>query len=37
MDYFVNLDEKDVNDDKIFWKTIKPCLSDKVPSTNNWQ
>lgn len=35
MDYFANPDEKNVNDDKIFWKTIKSSLSDKAPSTDN--
>ena len=28
--YFANLDEKDILDNKLFWKTIKPALSDKV-------
>ena len=27
--YNQNLDEKDVTDSKKFWKTVKPCLSDK--------
>ena len=27
--YFVNLIIKDVTDNKKFWKTIKPCSSDK--------
>ena len=33
-DYFGILNEKNVNDDKQFWKAIKPVLSDKVRSTN---
>ena len=33
-DYFGILNEKNVNDDKQFWKAIKPFLSDKVRSTN---
>ena len=28
--YFANLNEKDILDNKLFWKTIKPSLSDKV-------
>ena len=27
--YFGNLNEKDIDDSKTFWKTIKPFLSDK--------
>ena len=27
--YFTNLNIKDVTDSKKFWKTIKPCFSDK--------
>ena len=27
---FANLNEKDLRDKKLFWKTIKPSLSDKV-------
>ena len=34
LDYFGNLNERNINDSKIFWKTIKPFLSDKVTSTN---
>ena len=26
-DYFGNLNEKNINDNKIFWKTIKPFLN----------
>ena len=33
-DYSGNLNEKNINDNKTFWKTIKPFLSDKVRSTN---
>ena len=29
-DYFGNLNDKSINDNKTFWKTIKPFLSDKV-------
>ena len=32
--YFENLHEKNINNNKTFWKTIKPFLSDKVRSTN---
>ena len=28
--YFANLNEKDILYNKLFWKTIKPSLSDKV-------
>ena len=31
-DYYNNLNEKDVNDNKIFWKTVKPFLLDKTVS-----
>ena len=27
--YFANLNIKDVTDNRHFWKTIKPCFSDK--------
>ena len=30
--YYSNLDEKKVTDNKTFWKTIKPFLSDKIVS-----
>ena len=30
MEYFVNLNEKDILNNKPFWKIIKPSLSDKV-------
>ena len=29
MNYYGNLNEKDVTDNKKFWKTVKPFLSDK--------
>ena len=28
--YYQNLSEKTVADNKLFWKTVKPSLSDKV-------
>ena len=28
--YFAKLNEKDILDNKLFWKTIKPSMSDKV-------
>ena len=31
-DYYEKLKEKDVNDNKTFWKTVKPFLSDKIVS-----
>ena len=30
--YHSNLDEKSVTDNKVFWKTVKPFLSDKITS-----
>ena len=33
MEYFANLNEKKISDNKTFWKTIKPFLSDKITST----
>ena len=27
--YYENLDERNVSDNKIFWKTVKPSLSEK--------
>ena len=30
--YYENLNEKPVVDNKLFWKTVKPLLSDKVAS-----
>ena len=32
-DHHANLDEKDVADNKQFWKTVKPLLSNKVKSS----
>ena len=32
-DYYGNLDEKDVIDNKKFWKAVKPLFSDKVKSS----
>ena len=29
-DFFNNLDVKRVTDNKQFWKTVKPCLTDKT-------
>ena len=29
-DHYVNLNEKDVADNKQFWRTVKPLLSDKL-------
>ena len=34
LDYFGDFNEKNINDNKTFWKTIKPVLSDKVRLTN---
>ena len=34
-EYFRNLNIKDLNDNKRFWKKIKPCFSDKGSETNN--
>ena len=33
-DHYANLDEKDVADNKQFWRIIKPLLSDKVKSSD---
>ena len=30
--YYDSLNEKDVSDNKTFWKTVKPFLSDKIVS-----
>ena len=30
--YYNSLNEKDVSDNKTFWKTVKPFLSDKIVS-----
>ena len=29
INYYGNLDEKDITDNKIYWKTVNPLLSDK--------
>ena len=34
-DYFGNLNEKNISDNKTFWKTIKPFLSDKITSMDD--
>ena len=31
-EYFANLNEKTITDNRIFWHTVKPFLSDKVKS-----
>ena len=30
--YYINLNKKKITDNKTFWKTVKPFLSDKTPS-----
>ena len=30
---YVNLNEKDLTDNKQFWQTVKPLLSDKIKSS----
>ena len=32
-DHYANLNEKDVADNKQFWRPVKPLLSDKVKSS----
>ena len=32
--HFANLNEKDILDNKLFWKTIKPSFSDKIMTRN---
>ena len=32
-EYFGNINEKKISDNKTFWKTIKPFLLDKITST----
>ena len=32
-DHYANLNEKDVADNKQFWRIVKPVLSDKVKSS----
>ena len=31
-EYFANLNEKDITDNKKFWQTVKPFLSEKLKS-----
>ena len=31
--YYANLNEKDLTDNKQFWQTVKPLLSDKIKSS----
>ena len=33
--YYNSLNEKDVSDNKTFWKTVKPFLSDKIKLQNH--
>ena len=33
IDYYGNLNEKDVIDNKRVWKTVKPLISDKAKSS----
>ena len=30
-DYYSNVDDRNVTDNKLFWKTVKPSFSDKGP------
>ena len=32
-EYYGNLNEKDLIDNKQFWRTVKPLLSDKIKSS----
>ena len=32
-DYYANLNENDLTDNKQFWRTVKPLLSDKIKSS----
>ena len=34
-EYFANLNEKDITDDRTFWHIVKPFLSDKIKSREN--
>jgi exonuclease III len=34
-DYYNNLDTKQITDNRKFWKTVKPCFSDKASQTEN--
>ena len=31
--YYANLNERDLTDNKQFWRTVKPALSDKIKSS----
>ena len=31
--YYANLNEKNLTDNKQFWRTVKPLLSDKIKSS----
>ena len=31
--YYANLNEKDLTDNKQFWRTVKPLFSDKIKSS----
>ena len=31
--YYANLNEKNLSDNKQFWRTVKPLLSDKIKSS----
>ena len=35
IEYFANLNEKDITDNRKFWYTVKPFLSDKIHSRKN--
>ena len=34
-EYFANLNEKDITDNRTFWHIVKPVLSEKIKSTGN--
>ena len=34
MEYFQNMDVNKINDNKIFWKTVKPRFSNKYKTAN---
>ena len=36
MEYFQNMDVNKVNDNKMFWKTMKPRFSNKCKTANNY-
>ena len=35
IDYYGNLDVKDISDNRKFWKTVKPLFSDKIQTPGN--